>query len=615
MSLNLPTSEELVIEDAELRSILAKIAKRSAGGRAVSGRYNKHDTARLRFIRSIALPGIRFGQLVPDDDMRMLRLGPMNVLHGVDLASMDEWAQRHGRDPRSKKKDGWLDETEQATLFRWLSCNEKHLVVSNSARRGAPRAFQLDFGAYEGHRLEQLVQHSIQSGGRTHLLPVAKRTASTPRPGAYVLWLASGAFDWSFPRHLHLYLMLKSMEANGAYVWPDAALAGAVAIKVSETAEQEYESHVAVTLAPLAGERNPYGGGGSRGASGGAAAQPTTEAADDGDEGADADPGWSPMDDIDRVENALPNAQNEYFQSILDEVAGGSRPLFGNWQRMDTYPADPTCGSCDDADGFALMPIDWWSPPTFWASKGVTAPCIVGGWAHSHAVSLGEWRQRRAKGLFSDRGLAGQRTECSLCKQQHAHLKQHLAALKTQDPRSAMITTLEEQIKATPYRASTLHPKFNQLLFERFNWLAVKMPAVVTHRTAISTEVLELIVRGARTAQSAHDLEAMLREFRAIRNAKLRLTFYGMQRLSARLAASRGKPAAPVEHFDVGISSISDNYIADALLAFVASHEKYILQWHEQHVQADYVQADHHGKRFSRMSVDGDKLLNWRCAD
>ena len=128
--LNLPTSEELVVEAAELRSILSKIAKRSAGGRAVSGRYNKHDMARLRFIRSIALPGIRFGQLVPDDDMRMLRLGPMNVLQGVDLASMDEWAQRHGRDPRSKKKDGWLDETEQATLFRWLSSNEKHLVLS-----------------------------------------------------------------------------------------------------------------------------------------------------------------------------------------------------------------------------------------------------------------------------------------------------------------------------------------------------------------------------------------------------------------------------------------------------------------------------------------------------
>ena len=121
----------------------------------MSGRYNKHDTARLRFIRSIALPGIRFGQLVPDDDMRMLRLGPMNVLHGVDLASMDEWAQRHGRDPRSKKKDGWLDETEQATLFRWLSSNEKHLVVSNAARRGAPRAFQRNDARARRRRVDE----------------------------------------------------------------------------------------------------------------------------------------------------------------------------------------------------------------------------------------------------------------------------------------------------------------------------------------------------------------------------------------------------------------------------------------------------------------------------
>ena len=123
---SLPSAEQLLIEDAELRHILTTIAKRSAGGRAVSGRYNKHDTARLRYIRSIALPGIRFGKLVPDDDMRMLRLGPKHSLHGADLASMEEWSQRHGRDPRSQKKDGWLNETEQVTLFRWLARNEKH---------------------------------------------------------------------------------------------------------------------------------------------------------------------------------------------------------------------------------------------------------------------------------------------------------------------------------------------------------------------------------------------------------------------------------------------------------------------------------------------------------
>lgn len=74
----------------------------------------------------------------------------------------------------------------------------------------------------------------------------------------------------------------------------------------------------------------------------------------------------------------------------------------------------------------------------------------------------------------------------------------------------------------------------------------------------------------------------------------------------------RGEPAKEIEHFDVGISTISDNYITDALLAYVDGHEKYILQWHEQHVQADCVQCDHHGKRYSRMTVNGDNLLNWR---
>jgi hypothetical protein len=101
---------------------------------------------------------------------------------------------------------------------------------------------------------------------------------------------------------------------------------------------------------------------------------------------------------------------------------------------------------------------------------------------------------------------------------------------------------------------------------------------------------------------------------RALGNARLRLTFYGLQKLHARVREARNGPAAEIEHFDVGISTISDNYIADALLAYVDGHEKYILQWHEQHVRADYVQADHHGKRYSRMSVNGDNLLNWRCA-
>ena len=76
-----------------------------SNGRCVGG-YNKHDTARLRFVKDIALCGLRFGKLVPADDLRMLRLPPMSELVGPDSIAMDAWAQRHGRDPRSQQADG-----------------------------------------------------------------------------------------------------------------------------------------------------------------------------------------------------------------------------------------------------------------------------------------------------------------------------------------------------------------------------------------------------------------------------------------------------------------------------------------------------------------------------
>jgi len=58
----------------------------------------------------------------------------------------------------------------------------------------------------------------MSSGGETHFLPAAERNERTPKPGAYILWLAGATFEWHFPRHLHLYLGLKSLEANGACV-------------------------------------------------------------------------------------------------------------------------------------------------------------------------------------------------------------------------------------------------------------------------------------------------------------------------------------------------------------------------------------------------------------
>ena len=43
-------------------------------------------------------------------------------------------------------------------------------------------------------------------------------------------------------------------------------------------------------------------------------------------------------------------------------------------------------------------------------------------------------------------------------------------------------------------------------------WVAQKLQAFVTHRAAVTTEVLWLIVRGQRNGQGPHHLESMLRE-------------------------------------------------------------------------------------------------------
>ena len=110
--LTLPEAEEIVLMDAEMRQLLVNIAQRQAGGGSKSGRYNKHDTGRARFIKSKALVGLRLGILVPEADLRMLRLPPQEQLRragGADWVAMEASAQlntfcsrRHGSTQRRR---------------------------------------------------------------------------------------------------------------------------------------------------------------------------------------------------------------------------------------------------------------------------------------------------------------------------------------------------------------------------------------------------------------------------------------------------------------------------------------------------------------------------------
>ena len=109
----LATADQIVLQHAELLQVLADVRKRNKGGR-----NDKHDTARVRFIKDFALRGLRFGKLVPTADLDMIRLEPKAQLSGPKLASMDAWDKRHAPDPRSANEGVAIDLTVEqlATL-------------------------------------------------------------------------------------------------------------------------------------------------------------------------------------------------------------------------------------------------------------------------------------------------------------------------------------------------------------------------------------------------------------------------------------------------------------------------------------------------------------------
>ena len=101
-----------------------------------------------------------------------------------------------------------------------------------------------------------------------------------------------------------------------------------------------------------------------------------------------------------------------------------------------------------------------------------------------------------------------------------------LTALKAQ------IVELRGRVKPFHYYSTSLNPHVNKYVFEQYPGIAASFPAITTKNVAISTDVLMVISRAARTAQSSRDLESMFHEFRCLRNATSRLAFYQLQRLA-----------------------------------------------------------------------------------
>ena len=139
--MELPNADQLVKKNAELRQLISQITSRQTRG---GGRYNKWETARLKFMRTSALPNLQLGKMPNPADERMLYLPASKDVcsSGPDRTAMEAWAQKWARDPRSKKPDDNLSVAEQTTLMQWANNHGVPFVVPPRAAAGAPPSYK-----------------------------------------------------------------------------------------------------------------------------------------------------------------------------------------------------------------------------------------------------------------------------------------------------------------------------------------------------------------------------------------------------------------------------------------------------------------------------------------
>ena len=140
---SLPTAEELEAcyrRCVELKSI---IFSRHAGGKEKSqGRYKKHDSARLHFMRVTVEPGLKLGRLPLEFEMKLLfdYPGDENIA-GPAKDEMDEWASRvKPRDAAAATAAAAPGERGQTDLLRWAFVQDPYLTSAGAeyGRRGRP---------------------------------------------------------------------------------------------------------------------------------------------------------------------------------------------------------------------------------------------------------------------------------------------------------------------------------------------------------------------------------------------------------------------------------------------------------------------------------------------
>ena len=135
------TKHEIIESHARLVGQRATIEADYEGRR---GRYNKVDTARMKFLNAVAFPYLRLGKRLDDGDWMMLFADRSKERVAKDVPrAVLQWAARNYTDPRRETK--YVDRLEpgdQRTMLYWLVTTEQRIVHSH-ARNGRPAAYRL----------------------------------------------------------------------------------------------------------------------------------------------------------------------------------------------------------------------------------------------------------------------------------------------------------------------------------------------------------------------------------------------------------------------------------------------------------------------------------------
>ena len=198
----------------------------------------------------------------------------------------------------------------------------------------------------------------------------------------------------------------------------------------------------------------------------------------------------------------------------------------------------------------------------------------------THLPTLPSSSQRLVKGVFADYTLAGQLCRCSECQKEHKPLAAQLKAAESAHVDAAQLTELRAKVKATSYNFMTYDPRVTKFYFDRHPWVAMKLEAFITHKAAISTELLWMLTHSAPKGQTLGGLESMLTTFRALAANTSLITFYSCQRAWARQQQQRlsfdDDDEREILHLKVGLSSVSDSYLHSIL-------EDWYFEGHEQY--------------------------------